>query len=135
MSCLPGPEPCCWLIGHFHNPGQKSLESASDRLAQPPWPADTDAHRHTENGLLSVPSSPFPTLLTQQISSSLAASPSHTHSRGPWGPASPLDGDAESCYQTVASAPPSRRPQSSLEMSLLRAPAPLRRTAFVCTHS
>ena len=134
MSCLPGPEPCCWLHRSLSQPRTKiSLDTASDRLA----PATlAGRHRRTENRLLSVPSSPFPTLLTLQISSSLAASPSHhPQPRAPGARPSPLDSDAESLLSDSRLCPTSRRPQSSLEMSLLRARPPLRRKAFVCTHS
>ena len=128
-SSLPGPEPCCWLHRSLSQPRTKiSLDTASDRLA----PATlAGRRRHTENRLLSLLSSPFPTFLTQQISSSLAASPSH-HPQplapGAW--PSPLDSDAESLLSDSRLCPPSRRPQSSLEMSLLQARPPRRRMAL-----
>ena len=131
-SSLPGPEPCCWLHRSLSQPRTKiSLDTASDRLA----PATlAGRRRHTENRLLSLLSSPFPTFLTQQISSSLAASPSH-HPQplapGAW--PSPLDSDAESLLSDSRLCPPSRRPQSSLEMSLLQARPPRRRR--LCLHT
>lgn len=136
MSSLPGPEPCCWLHRSLSQPRTKiSLDTASDRLA-PATLAGRRRHTqtHRERAVISL-SRPFPTLLKQQISSSLAASPSHhPQPLAPGTRPSPLDGDAKSLLSDSRLCPPSHRPQSSLEMSLVQA-RPLHCDARLCLHT
>lgn len=101
----------------------------------PPWPAkqtQTHTDTHRERAVI-CPLQPISYTSHTADFFSLAASPVTTHSRGPLGPAKSLDGDAESLLSDSRLYPPSRRPQSSLEMSLLRARP--RCDARLCLHT
>lgn len=101
--------------GHFHNPGHKSRQIGTQTGRLQP-----QTHREK---LLSGLSSLFPTLLKQPRSSSRGPLPvsSPPTAAGPWGPAKSVPETVTPLRPPLSDSrlcPPSRRPQSSLEMSL-----------------
>ena len=89
MSCLPGPEPCCWLHRSLSQPRTEiSLDTASDRLA----PATLAGRRrrtqtHREQAVICPLQPVSYTSHTADFFQPGRLSQSPPTAAGPWGPA------------------------------------------------